>query len=166
MIDVHITAAIRAHLASLETSAGQLTPAIVVADAKNPESPLHGLFDWNLETAAAKYWLLQARSIIRRIHIVETVDAATVTAPYYLRDPTVAADTQGYVSITALRRDPAQALASLQVEFRRAAGALARAQSLAEAVGLGDELDALLAQLLGVRHLLEERTVAAEARPS
>lgn len=166
MIDVRITAAIRARLASLETSAGQLTPAMVLADAKNPESPLHALFDWNLETAAAKYWLLQARAIIRRIRIVETVDAATVAAPYYLRDPSVGADTQGYVSLAALRRDPAQALASLQVEFRRAAGALARAQSLAAVVGLGDELDVLLERLLGLRHLLEERTVAAEARPS
>lgn len=46
---------------------GELTPADVVADAKNHNSPLHSFFEWD-EGAAAEQWRLQqARGLIRAV---------------------------------------------------------------------------------------------------
>jgi len=46
---------------------GELTPETVVADARDPASPLHPLFEWNETEAAHQYRLSQARSIIRAV---------------------------------------------------------------------------------------------------
>lgn len=44
---------------------GILFPADVVNAARNPESPLHDVFDWNDTEAAEKWRLEQARRLIR-----------------------------------------------------------------------------------------------------
>jgi hypothetical protein len=46
---------------------GELTPETVVADAWDPASPLHPLFEWNETEAAHQYRLSQARGIIRAV---------------------------------------------------------------------------------------------------
>lgn len=46
---------------------GELTPADVVEDAKNPNSPLHPFFEWSDTKAAREYRLQQARGLIRSI---------------------------------------------------------------------------------------------------
>ena len=47
-----------------EQNAEQLTPEIVVADARSPGSPLHSFFEWNDFEAAEQYRLHQARNLI------------------------------------------------------------------------------------------------------
>jgi len=44
-----------------------LTPEIVVTDAKNKESELHPIFEWNDKKAAAEHRKAQARALIRSI---------------------------------------------------------------------------------------------------
>lgn len=57
-------------LEHLRTAAsGELTPDRVVADARDPNSPLHPLFEWNETEAAHQYRLVQARSLIRALAI-------------------------------------------------------------------------------------------------
>lgn len=56
---------------------GTLTPGIVVEDAKNPDSPLHEVFDWNNKSAAHKYRLVTARNLVRSIE-VEIIDMPPV----------------------------------------------------------------------------------------
>jgi hypothetical protein len=46
---------------------GELTPDRVIADARNPNSPLHTLFEWNDSEAAHQYRLVQARALIRAV---------------------------------------------------------------------------------------------------
>jgi hypothetical protein len=46
---------------------GELTPDGVIADARNPNSPLHTLFEWNDSDAAHQYRLVQARALIRAV---------------------------------------------------------------------------------------------------
>ena len=60
--------AVGQHLEMLrEKFKGELTPADVLADAKNHNSPLHSFFEWD-EGAAAEQWRLQqARGLIRAI---------------------------------------------------------------------------------------------------
>lgn len=56
------------HLELLRQQAkGELTPQDVVADAKNPNSPLHTFFEWEDTEAAQLYRLSQARGLIRSV---------------------------------------------------------------------------------------------------
>ena len=58
-----------------------LTPYDLVNDARNPDSPLHGHFEWNDAVAAEKFRVTQARKILRSIVIeVEDMNDAPVRA--------------------------------------------------------------------------------------
>lgn len=57
-----------ARLESLRAEAGgELMPEAVVADARDPASPLHSLFEWDEAEAAHQYRLVQARALIRAV---------------------------------------------------------------------------------------------------
>lgn len=45
---------------------GQITPAAVIDEAKNPSSVLHGAFTWDDTEAANKWRVLEAQRLIRR----------------------------------------------------------------------------------------------------
>lgn len=47
----------------------QVTTQEVVADARDPRSPLHAYFEWDVEKAAEAHWLDRARELVRAIHI-------------------------------------------------------------------------------------------------
>lgn len=55
---------------------GELTPADVVDDAKNHNSPLHSFFEWSDTAAAYQYRLQQARGLIRAVVAVIVSDDA------------------------------------------------------------------------------------------
>lgn len=46
---------------------GELQPQDVLHDARNPNSPLHGFFEWSDTKAAEQYRLQQARGLIRAV---------------------------------------------------------------------------------------------------
>jgi hypothetical protein len=46
---------------------GELVPEAVVADARDPASPLHSLFEWDNAEAARQHRLSQARALIRAV---------------------------------------------------------------------------------------------------
>ena len=48
---------------------GKLTPEALVDASRSEDAPLHGAFEWNDETAAEKYRVIQAGYIIRSIEI-------------------------------------------------------------------------------------------------
>lgn len=61
--------------AELERVAGNpdlvgLTTEAVVEAAKDPTSPLHGYFTWNVQEAAEKYWAVEARRLISSVRYV------------------------------------------------------------------------------------------------
>lgn len=58
---------------------GSLFPEDVVRAARDPESPLHGFFEWD-DSAAAEAWrIVQAQGLIRRVKVkVEQVRGAPV----------------------------------------------------------------------------------------
>jgi hypothetical protein len=144
-----LTQAQIAHVKFLENERGQITAALVLADARRDDSPLHGLFDWEDPRAAEKFRLDQARLVIREVQIRITTTTTSVAAPFYVRDPE--APRAGYVSVFALQRNAAAARESLLQELTRVAGNLTRAKSLALVLGFGDEMDTLMAEVLGVQ---------------
>lgn len=49
---------------------GQLTPALVLDTARNPDHPLHPRFTWDDEAAAEAHRIDQARNLIRSVRVV------------------------------------------------------------------------------------------------
>tara|TARA_Y100000310_G_scaffold271175_1_gene285547 strand:- start:8129 stop:8614 length:486 start_codon:yes stop_codon:yes gene_type:complete len=50
-----------------EAGTDGVTPAMVVKDAKDPSSPLHDAFEWDVEVAAYHYQLHQARNLLNHV---------------------------------------------------------------------------------------------------
>jgi hypothetical protein len=85
---VSLSPTIREHLDLIrQHGAGVLSPADVVEDARNPNSPLHDLFIWDDTAAAHSYRILQAQTIIRTVVRVSHYERRSQhvvvrTAPY------------------------------------------------------------------------------------
>lgn len=136
---------IKERLAELEREGrGRLTPQAVVEDARDPTSPLHDLFQWDLGKAAYQHWLDQAREIIVSVEYVFKTDTTVVKSVYYHRDPNAAGNEPGYVSVPTLRTDEDYARAALVDAFRRVGDELRRAQKLGLALKLDKDVEKLL----------------------
>jgi flagellar basal body rod protein FlgC len=130
-----------------QSHGGVLRPSDVVKDAKNPDSPLHDLFDWDLERSAERHWMERARQIITSVKVIIKHDNTSVNAVYYVRDPSIPADRQGYVAITSVSQDKDKAREIAAREFASAMVSLHRAKTVAMALGISPELDDVLITL-------------------
>lgn len=140
----------------LEKLNGYITPEIIVADAQDPDSPLHGEFCWDKTEAAHKYWLHQARKIISSVQITIITESKTVSTVAYTRDPTRPGNEQGYISVEKARNDEEISREILIDEFKRAGAALQRAQRLAIAFNMENEVDAMARKVNKLRKNVEE----------
>jgi len=134
-----------------DSHGGVLRPSDVVKDARILESPLHNLFDWNLERSAERNWMDRARQIITSVKVVIKHDRTTVSAVYYVRDPDMEAGQQGYISITSVSQDRDKAREVAAREFASAMASLYRARSVAMALGISPELDDVLITLQSLK---------------
>lgn len=140
----------------LQDSNGRVTPEIILADAKDPRSPLHGEFEWDKDKASEKYWLEQARQLIRTVQIQIEVREIQITIPMYVRDPSAQSHEQGYRNVVHLRDDKQLAHEALTNEFMRAAAMLARAKNLALAFDLESVFVDLLEKVEKTKIIIEE----------
>jgi len=138
---------IAAHLEGLLRANGTLTPEIVVADAQDPDSPLHGEFEWDDAHAAHQHRLDQARRIIRKVSLVVVEETRVLKAPAYVRDPGAGEREQGYVSILTCQNDLDKARAVMVTEVGRIKASIARLRSIAAVLGLEDEVIELEARV-------------------
>lgn len=145
-----------AHLHFLEQKHGHLTPEMVVNDAMSPDSPLHGEFMWDKDTAAQAHWIEQARRLIRSVKIIITTETKVIKTVAYVRDPTKEGNEQGYLSVERIRGDKDIAREALVEEFKRAGSALQRAQRLAIAFGIEDQIEVMAKQIQQIRRDVEE----------
>lgn len=125
-------------------SGGRLTPQAVVMDATDPKSPLHTHFEWDVDKAAQRHWLDQARTLIRSVEVVVRTDRIVIRAPYFVRDPNAAAGEQGYLAITRVRKESDLAREVVVNEFSRAADSLRRAHAVARALEIEDDVKEIL----------------------
>jgi hypothetical protein len=132
-----VAAAIRA---LADRSGGLITPDIVVAAARHPDSPLHSEFEWDDTAAAEKYRLDQARALIRSVKVNITTEKFDIVVPQYVRNPE-ASPQQGYTSIDRIKTEGDRAREIVAAEFRRAASALRRAKALGAALEIEDEIN-------------------------
>lgn len=144
-----------ARIKALENRKGQLTARRVLEDAKDADSPLHALFDWDIQQAAERWWLHRARLIIGAVTIQVTHHSSVVKTPCYVVDTTT--KVEGYRSVVSLKKDPEAARESLVYTLETAAGHLRRAYELAAPLGLQKEIDVLLEQIAGVTRVVQKK---------
>jgi len=142
----------RSRLAEME-SKGELTPELVVKEAKRPTSPLHGLFEWDLKKAAYRHWIEQARTIIRSLSVVVTEDTITARVPLYIRDPRTA---EGYMSILSVGNSKDMARQAILSEFKAVNAALQRAKNISVQLGMEPLLERLIADTLNAKEQIEK----------
>lgn len=142
-------------LAEIAEAHGRLTPDLVVEEAKNPESVLHGLFEWDDEQAGHQHRLFQARQIITSVRVVITTENKKISTVYYVRDPEADPMEQGYVSIDKLKTDKDLARESIVMEFSRATAYLQRAKNHAHALGLEEDIESLILDVEELKGRLE-----------
>lgn len=124
-----------------------ITPSLLVEEAKNPDSILHHLFEWDDEKAGHAYRLDQARQIITSVKVNIVSETKMISAVSYVRDPRVPGDQQGYVSIETLRTDKDLAKESIKLEFARAYSHLQKAKLHAEVLNMQNQVGLLLTNL-------------------
>ena len=124
-----------------------ITPSLLVEEAKDPNSILHHLFEWDDEKAGHAYRLDQARQIITSVKVNIVSETKMISAVSYVRDPRVPGDQQGYVSIETLKTDKDLAKESIKLEFARAYSHLQKAKLHAEVLNMQNQVGLLLTNL-------------------
>jgi len=132
---------------------GGIEPMDVVEDAKDPASPLHDMFDWDVESAALKQWIDTARNIIRQIRFeVVTKNVSQPSVIAYVEDPDKPKGTQGYVSTIVVQNDKDKAERVLRQECERAEAAMRRVYKVADSLKIKPQkVETILAQIRGIR---------------
>lgn len=138
----------------------RLTPDIVVESARNPESPLHARFEWDDTKAADEHRRAQARMLIRSIKVEYRTTTMSFEAPAFVREPGLG-HMQGYISVGRLRTQEDAARSAIVAEFARASAALRRAQEIAKALGMEDQIALLEAQIVRLGDALSDQAAPA-----
>lgn len=144
----------------------KLTPAAVLNAAKQAGTALHAYFEqrgaFDPTKAMERYGLIIAREVIRSCKFIVRTETHTFKVPKFVRDPEAAKGEQGYVSVARLRTDEDMAREALVAEFARAGAVMARAQNLAAAFNLSDEIAAIREQWMGLSQRMHEAPAAAQ----
>ena len=135
---------------------GVLEPEHFVAEASKPKHPLHSLFDWDVDKAAHRDYIRQARKIIVSVEYQVRTETRILSVPVYVRDPRKEGNEAGYRSLQSIKTDADMKHETLVAEFKRVGALLARARSIAEALELEAEVDAIIDQL----QLAQQRVTA------
>lgn len=144
------------HLIALHRQHGTLTPELVVEDAKKPNSPLHEMFEWDTDKAATAHWHDVARQLIRNVRVTVVNEERVLKAPFFVRDPSLPHDQQGYTTVEKLRTDSDLARDAVAEECSRAAAAFRRAQEVATAVGVEADVQQLLQDTLSLGQRIKQ----------
>lgn len=86
--------AVELELQRLDTLHGGLRPSVVVQEAAEKHSPLHGEFEWDNKKASHEYRLIQARQLIRVIVPFFKRPDGTEIVDRYVHVPSTLAEAQ------------------------------------------------------------------------
>ncbi len=150
MTDVH-----RARLRELEDVNGELTPERVLEDARSENSPLHDLYDWDVDRAAHTAWIIRSRDIIGAFRMTVTISKTVHVLPRYVENPDKVPGAQGYIQLEAIQSDDLLARRVLIAECNRIASAVTRARSIAAFCDMQADFEDLLQRVVGLRERIE-----------
>lgn len=149
--------AIQDRLRQINDERGDMTPALVVEDARDPDSPLHDQFDWSDTAAACKWRLHQARCLIRTVHYTTSVEGVEICVPEWIRNPDAKSEVQGYVrteTIASVESETDVARRAFAIEVDRVLANLNRARRLAVVLGFEKHLDRIIKSTERARKLV------------
>lgn len=153
-----------AFVKSLGDADGHIEPVNVVEAARDPSSPIHDEFEWDIRKAAQAHQIETARSLIKVVRLETVIETRTVIAPYYVTDPTRPAKSRRFVELTRLNADREIAERVVLDELDRIAAAIRRAQAVAAVLGLSAKLETMLLDVVSLRTKAERRAAAERAR--
>lgn len=136
-------------LSVLREENGRLSPEIVVNDARNPSSPLHDMFEWDVDKAAYSHWIERAREILRTVKVKVTIEERTLTVPKYVHDP-YAKNEQGYEDVLVIRNSKQWSSDAVDLEIARLRAAIKKAHDMAVLYGYEDRFFDVMNEI--VRH--------------
>jgi len=136
-----------AELRRLEKERGRLYPEDVVNAARAPANPLHEFFEWDNAVAANRWRLQQAAILIRKVKVTVYRMNIPITIPRYLRDPTIKVDPdkamRPYRNFDHVVHEADRARAIVIEEMKRVDQAVRRAQNVAAALKIEEDIDAI-----------------------
>jgi hypothetical protein len=152
--------AIRERLAALDKRYGTLTPDAVVEDARDPKSPLHGEFNWDVKQAAMEHWRERARDLIRTFTVTVTYETHKIAIPEWVRNPRAKSRDQGYSRVSKIRSEKDNAMEALMREIEYAEAAIERARRVAIGLGLEQHCERLLAEIAALKKATKTKAAA------
>ena len=121
-------------------SIDELTPDNVIAEAKDPSSPLHSQFTWDLSEAALLTWRQQARTLISSFVITETVDRKTYTIQQFVEDPCKSGKEQGYIGFLEIKSSKTLAAEFMERELGIAKTYVSKTMNYAKVLGMEEKV--------------------------
>lgn len=141
-------------IAACEDDTGRATPKTVVDAARDPDSVLHGEFEWNDTIAARLQREGRARELIREVKVITIYGNRRLATPIYVIDPRTA--DHCYARTVEVAKSASAKVEVLKAETDRIASAIRRALALAVAFDLEDHFEAALAEIMAAAAALED----------
>jgi hypothetical protein len=136
-------------LAAIHVAAGGILKSEdVVERASDVAHVLHDRFEWDDAKAGHAYRLEQADALIREVRIEITEYLVPLRAVAYVPDPETPQNEPGYRSVLELRNSASASEAAFENELERVRALVRRAREIGFALGLGEEVDRRLKELL------------------
>jgi hypothetical protein len=85
-----------------------------------------------------------------------------IRAPYYIRDPAAKRDEQGYLTAPVLRKSEDLAREAVVAAFQRASRVLSGARDVAAVLGMSNEIDDMVNQILSLSARVEDNNRRAK----
>lgn len=142
-----ISKAVAEELRRLEKKSrdGILRPTFVFKNARDPQSPIHRYFTWNVEEAARKRNLDEARKLINYYKFKITVENCEVKIPVYVHHHVRLRGVEGYENIETIKKGPESDKKSLLLyDIKQIESAILQARAMAIYLGLEKYVNDLL----------------------
>lgn len=153
--------AIHAVLTQLEKR-GRLTPDHTIEEARNPKSPLHEEFTWDVQAAALITWRAQARALISRFEINVVVRQTEYRIQEFVEAPGKAGREQGYIAFTRIKDKKQLAREFFDRELGIAASYVAKTKDYAQVLGLDRRVERVVDDITSLRKDAQKRTITTE----
>ncbi len=129
----------------INLSYGVLRPEDVVEEAKDEDSPLHSVFEWDDSVAADEYRKQQARTLIRSI-VVEKENSPSVKRFVHVRlkDSESFKGESAYMATETALADPDYSVQVLGTAKKELSSVRAKYQALKELAGVIKEINKVL----------------------
>lgn len=120
---------------------GTLEPPQVLADARNPNSPLHGAFEWDDSVAAEKYRVDQAAHMIRMLVVTVKISEREPAQPVRAFVSVKKIDKPQYVSLETAMSDTALRAQVVEAAWKELLGWRERHRQLKELSRIFAQID-------------------------